>query len=162
MRVAGCPSDSLFAGQVAGELIQSAEEVAMLILANTAKPRLLRYKRPYLNSCTIRLFQNEWTPAGGDAASDYVEASFVGYSAQPLNDFGLSYLNGSGQGQMNSCAHVWRQGVATPANLIYGYYVTDRAGWLVFAERRAGPPVEMAAVGAEYSLSISFLEDTLR
>lgn len=134
----------------------------MIELNDKAKVVLLAQKLKYLRSLTLRLFQNDWRPSGTDSAADYVEATFAGYLPQDLTDFGPAFLNPSGQGQTNSCVHTFRQSVAVPANTVYGYYVTDRNGYLIFSERRVAGPVVMNAVNATYIAAISFLEDTYR
>ena len=134
----------------------------MIELIDRAKPVLLRLKLPYLRALRVRLFQNEWTPSGSDTAADYTEATFVGYAPQPLTDFGPTYLNTGQQGETDTCAHIWTQAVADPVNVIYGYYVTDPNGYVIFAERNTAGAVRMDRIGAVYSLRIAFLEDTLR
>jgi hypothetical protein len=134
----------------------------MIILDNKAKPTLLRYKLPYLNSLTVHLYQNDYWPIDDDDVSSYHECNFGGYDSQPLDDFGPPYLNDSGQGQTDTGPHEWVQTLASPANWVYGYYVTDSNGWLIFADRNDAGKKHMDRTGAVYSLRIHFLEDTYR
>jgi hypothetical protein len=90
-----------------------------------------------------------------------VEAAFTGYAPKPLGCFRDAYLNFARQGEADTCPLVWIQTVASPENTVYGYYVTDANGYLIWAERRVSGPERMASAGAVYSLSIAFLLDTL-
>jgi hypothetical protein len=134
----------------------------MIELMNAAKPVLLQLKLKYLKTLSLRLFKNDIEPRGTNTADDYVEADFPGYVAQDLSDFGRAYENRHGQGQADTCTHEWRMNAPSPANLVYGYFVTDPYGWLIFADRNPDGPVAMNRVDARYTLRINFLEDTLR
>jgi hypothetical protein len=136
--------------------------MTMIEIVNAAKPVLLTRKLPYLRSLTLRLYMNDWTPSGIDEADDYEECTFAGYSSQSLSDFGPAYLNAFGQGQSDTYNHQWIMPSLTPTNSIYGYFVTDSNGYLIFADRREEGPFEMDGIGATFDLVINFLEDTLR
>lgn len=134
-----------------------------IVINDLAKPVLLTLKLPYLRSLVLRLYQNDYTPVDGpDEASSYVEADFSGYEPQDLSDLGNAYLNEFGLGESDTETHEWTQNNDVPENTIYGYYVTDVNGYLIFAERNEDGPVVMDHVGATYEMILNFLEDMLR
>lgn len=134
----------------------------MIVLQNDAKPVLLGQKLPYMRKLTLRLFQNFKAFDGDSTTDDFVEATFAGYLAQDLRDLGRPYKNRNNQGESDTCPHTWRVNAPGPPNDIYGYYVTDANGWLIFFDVRGATPTRMSDVGATYTLVINFLEDTLR
>jgi len=132
----------------------------MIVLANSGKTRLLDQKVLLLNNCTIRLFQNNHTPGAGDLATDYIEATFAGYGAGKLLDFAASSINAGGKAQANATAKTWTATGPSPSNVIYGYYVTDGTGALIYAEAAPGGGFTVNAAGMAYTVQPSFTDDT--
>lgn len=124
-------------------------------IVNGIKTTLLNQQRTWWNGLTLRLYQNNRTPAETDVASDYTEATFPGYAAQALNDFGTPFLNGANKAQMQSGLHTFTSTGSSPSNTIYGYYVTDSGGNLVGAELRAAGPVTINASGQQYNVIVN-------
>lgn len=88
--------------------------------------------------CTLRLYTNNKTPAAGDVAADYTEASGSGYSAKTLTaaSWGVTSAN-------PSVATYAIQTFTFSGALgnVYGYYVTRNSdGKLLFAERPTDAP----------------------
>jgi len=136
-----------------------------IVLANLAKPVLLGLKLSTLNGGSMRLFKNNLTPTGANVLSDFVEADFTGYptgTGVPLTGvFGTPYLNGSNQGETDGSLVTFTQtGTGTTCD-VYGYYVLDGSGNLLFSERNAAAPIAMNAAGLSYTVLPQFLEDTL-
>jgi hypothetical protein len=132
-----------------------------IVINAAAKPVLLGLKLPYLRKLVLRLYQNDYTPIPVDEASSYVEADFTGYEPQHLDDLSPAYLNGWDVGESDTGPHIWLVTLDDIPNDIYGYYVTDENGYLIFAERDADAPTAMVDEGDTYTLIINFLEDYL-
>lgn len=95
---------------------------------------------------TIRLFQNDHNPASTDTEADYVEADFGGYSGSQELAWGIPFVNGSGNGEVNAAQVEWNCDGTGSDNLIYGVYVTDGDDNLTYAERFDAPQT-MAEAG---------------
>ena len=90
----------------------------------------------------LRLFQSNTTPAEGDTAGTYTEATFSGYSAITLT--GASWAAASG-GSIAFAQQTFTHNGGGVSNAIYGYYLTQLgSGILVWAERDATAPVTIA------------------
>jgi hypothetical protein len=98
---------------------------------------------------TLKLFQNNITPAETDTALTYTEASFTGYSAKTLTRTlsGTTWSTPAGTGTTleaqdaksvyGAAAQSW---TGTSAQTIYGYYIVGAtSGKLICAERFASP-----------------------
>jgi len=91
----------------------------------------------------IRLFQNNYFPDPTDTIAAYIEATFSGYPGGTVLAFGAAFINGAGQGEVASMPVTWNHDGGPTANTIYGVYVTDTLGDLVYAER-FGAPITMS------------------
>lgn len=84
---------------------------------------------------TIKLFQNNYIPVAGTVIGDLTEATFSGYAAQALAGGAVSgMLDASGRAVAQWNAVTFTKAGAT-GNTIYGYYVIDGSGNLLWAER---------------------------
>lgn len=85
----------------------------------------------------LKLFTNDYTPVASSAAGDFTEATFTGYSGETLAraSFNDATTDGNGKAQITYADLTWTLD-ANPAT-VYGYYVTDAGGNLLFAERFA-------------------------
>lgn len=107
----------------------------------------------------LRLYQNNVAFVPGLLAAAFTEANFGGYTPALAIPFGpatpLAELNGFTKGQTTTFAS---DGTA-PANDVYGFYLTDAAGDLVYCASFDTGPKHMAVVGDEieiaHGLSIS-------
>lgn len=94
---------------------------------------------------TLRLFQNNHVPAVGDTNANYTEATFSGYAAVALGTWNAAYLNGSNKGETDADVASFAHNGGGVSNTIYGAYVTDNVGNVIYAEAFSAPVV-MAAV----------------
>lgn len=133
----------------------------MIVLSRAGKLQLLNEKRTFLNTCTLRLFQNNLQPTDANVVADFTEATFDGYAAQPLDDFGVAALDQNNKGRIVAPLHTFTATGGVTANQIYGYYVTDPAGALVYSDRNAAAPVTVSGDGSAYTVVPAFLEDSM-
>jgi hypothetical protein len=114
---------------------------------------LLDGMRQWINDepCKIKLYKNDYTPKqdGTDTVNDYLEADFGGYSEKTLNNLGTPVMK-DGAAICLSPLLVWRR--TSGSNTIYGYYVVDGNGNLLWAERRPSGPRTIDAATPEYAL----------
>lgn len=105
---------------------------------------------------TLCLFQNDHTPTEGDDNSDYVEADFDGYLAVGVDSWTPPYLNGANKAETDEINRTFTQTGTGVTNDIYGYYVKNSAGDIIWAERDPSAPVAMDAIGKTYTVFLRF------
>ena len=92
---------------------------------------------------TLKLFTNDKTPAEGDVAGDYTEASGSGYAAKTLTGSSWSVANDAGV----TTAEYAEQEFAFSGALgnVYGYFIIGAtSGLILWAERFTGAPFNVA------------------
>lgn len=112
-----------------------------LILADSgAVAMLTRFFSVADNDLTLKLFVNDITPSDTDTAGTYTEASGGGYSAKALTEasWAVSVVGGIPQAAAPEQTFTFTGALDTNPN-IYGYYVVDGVGTLIYAERSATP-----------------------
>lgn len=94
----------------------------------------------------VKLFKNDFVPLVTSDVADYVEATFPGYSSQPIGVFAdPEYDAITEQSTCTAPLLTWTQTSGSAQN-IYGYYVTSSDGSLVyFAQRGDYVPIVMSA-----------------
>jgi hypothetical protein len=92
----------------------------------------------------LKLFQSNTTPAEGDTAGTYTEATFSGYSSATLT--GTSW--GAASGSISYAQQTFTHNGGATSNSIYGYYMTQTtSGILLLAERDGSAPFTLANNG---------------
>ena len=128
-----------------------------LIIPNEGEKRLLDLLTADRSNWSVRLFQNDVTPADTDTVATYTEATFSGYSAQSCPAFAASVTNAAGKAEATASSAVafTHSGGAT-ANTLYGYYVV-RTGdsVLLFAERFSDGSRTLSSAGQEVRLTLT-------
>lgn len=124
------------------------------VWADNGVSKILGVKRTYLNSCSLRLFVNNHAPVHGDTVAAYTEASFAGYAALTPLSFGAPSVDGTGKGTIADASHTWTATGAGLPQTVYGYYVTDPDGSLVYAEANGGGFI-IGAAGVSYSVQLN-------
>lgn len=84
----------------------------------------------------VHLYVNDHSPTADDTLADYVECALIGYAAQLLIRSGWSVADPLAHAVLIEQATPRRffpLGITVPT-LVYGYYVTDEAGALAWAE----------------------------
>jgi len=117
---------------------------------------LLGYLRSQFNgvACRCRLFQNDKVPADADVASNYTEATFTSYAFQNAQSW-VAPTSSGGVAQITHPTLTWTVGAVGVGNQIYGYYITDGTGQLLWAERDPNAPINMAATGNTYAVTLA-------
>ncbi len=83
----------------------------------------------------VRLFQNNYTPVAATVAGDLTEANFSGYAAAaPAGGAVAGALDAENRAVATWNSITFTKNGAT-GNTIYGYYVTEMTGLLLWVER---------------------------
>jgi len=123
-----------------------------LVVCDGGKQLELAQLQSYFNAnAWLRLFQNNHTPAHGDVLATYTEATFSGYAAIQLVSWGAPYLSADFHAWIDEIVRTFTASASSPANTIYGYYVTKGSTDLLWAEL-ALTPVTINASGQQYSV----------
>jgi len=116
----------------------------------------------WLNGLRAGLFQNDWEPQRHHTLAQVQPASFSGYAGLlTLNIWSAAVLLGE-VAYADAQVKTWTHNGGAIANWIFGYYVVDLAGSLVWAERSArapelvGPPSPIYQVTPRYGLRSRF------
>lgn len=101
---------------------------------------------------TLRLYVNNKTPEDSDTVSDYTEASGFGYSAIALNaaNWDFTTVSGVSTATYNS---VQTFTFTSGPVVIYGYYVTDGGGNLIWVQRFSVASVTIPAGGGDIDIT---------
>lgn len=89
----------------------------------------------------LRLYNNTPTPAQTSVASDFSETSFGGYVPATLNSWGTPFVNSFGNVESDHPNVSFTFDGSTGSETLNGFFVTDAAGNLVWAEQFGGPIV---------------------
>ena len=104
---------------------------------------------------TLRLFKNDYTPIATSAVGDLTEADFTDYTAKTLNRSGWSAsttITGAASITYGT-AQTWTCGAT--GNTVYGAYVLDGSGNLVWAERFAEERVLVSSDTITYTPTLT-------
>ncbi len=105
---------------------------------------------------TLRLFKNDHVPAVTDTNANYTEANFSGYATFALGNWAAGFVNSDGKGEIDATPHTFAHNGGAVANTVYGVYVTNNAGDVVYAERFDAPRVLSAATDSiDYTAKIT-------
>jgi hypothetical protein len=103
----------------------------------------------------IKLFKNDYTPVDGSSVGNFVEADFDGYASQGIAAWGAPIAVGP-RGQIQSASNTFTKAAGVVPNDIYGYYVLDGGGSLLWAERDPAAPIPIHNAGDKYIITPTF------
>jgi len=104
-----------------------------------------------LEGAELHLYSNNHTPLAGDTVADYDECTFDGYAAIPLVGWTAPAILLSGKAGTDLGPQTFTAGGSVTPEDVYGIYVTDSLGVLVYAELNPAGLVVMSVPGQEYS-----------
>jgi len=111
-----------------------------------------------LEGAALCLFKNNYTPVGVTILIDLVECDFDGYSRINLTGWPAATLDGNNKASTELAFKTFTMtGITTP-NDVYGIFVLDGLGNLLYAERNPGGPVTMNTNGQTYSYKPVFTD----
>jgi hypothetical protein len=102
---------------------------------------------------TLKLFATNVTPTDASTAGSFTEAAGGGYASKTLTNGSWTESNSGGIEQAAYAQQTFTfTGVLTTNTVIYGYYIIDADGVLVYAEL-AGAPFTPANNGDTYKVT---------
>lgn len=122
----------------------------MLTLVIGGQRALLALLRPYLATLQIGLFTNDWRPAIPDTIAAVQEATYTGYARQSITSWSAVFTNLAGQAEVDAPAYTFQVTAPSSAQYVYGYFVADNLGNLIWGERNPAGPQPMFGLGAPY------------
>jgi hypothetical protein len=88
------------------------------------------------DNLTLKLFCNNVNPADGDTAATYTEATGGGYAAKPLSMANFAVSTALGIAQAAYAQQIFAfTGPLTTNGTIYGWYLVDADGTLIYAQK---------------------------
>jgi hypothetical protein len=137
-----------------------SDKVALKLVDNGAYTLLNQLAIWFAANCVLHLYKNNYTPVEGSTSSNFTEADFTGYAPVALASWSLPVLTPPYE-QVTSAAVPFTVGTVGVGNTIYGYYVTDLGGALLWAERDPNAPIAMTATGNQYTVIPRFSMQSL-
>lgn len=104
---------------------------------------------------SLKLFANNRTPAAADTEANYTEATGGGYAAKALTAANWSDAGGDPITASYAQQTFTFTGALTTNPTIYGYYVVDNNGLLIYVERLA-TPFTPANAGDTLAVTLTF------
>lgn len=102
---------------------------------------------------TLRLFVNNIVPAVGQLAADYLQPAGSWYSPILLNAWGVPFVNPANQAEIDEIVRTWTASGTVVSESVYGYYVVNPGGILVWSELAPSGPIPMNTPGNVVSLT---------
>lgn len=125
--------------------------VAQLELIESLRTTLERFNA---EGFLLALYRNDVYPSYSSSATDFLPATFGGYSGPVVLDLwdavGVEWVQPRAVGLH---PEVTFTADGTVAGLVYGYYVVDALGELRFAERDPSAPISMSSSGQLYRVN---------
>lgn len=119
-----------------------------LLVPNVGEADMLRavVGHTAMGNLTLRLYQNNITPAETDGDATYTEATFTGYSAAALTGASWTVTEGA-PSDASYAQQTFTSSADQASQSIYGYYLTRGVSELVWAERFTDGPYAIANNG---------------
>lgn len=133
-----------------------------IVLSEDGRRGVLGVLRQFwLPTLTYRLFSNDYVPTILSVPSDFTSPTFDFYLPQlPKNWTGV-YTSPEATARTTADPLIWMVGPMGGADTIYGYWVTDSFGYVVFSERNPAGGLPMILPGARYPILPRFDVGTL-
>jgi hypothetical protein len=116
------------------------ENLALEMIVNKTAPTNL----------TVKLFKSNTTPAESDVAATYTESTFTGYSAQALT---AGTWGAAAAGTITYGAQLTFTCSGASSENVYGYFVVNAGGTLLYSERDGSAPFAIANSGDAVKLT---------
>jgi len=126
-----------------------------LKIPDVSQLTLLDLLRSSLNgaSLKVRLFKNNYTPVAGSVIASFTEANFSGYAAGNLGTLAAATTVSGKASTTAGTSNTWTKSGAT-GNDVYGYYITDSGGTVLYwAERGGAAPYSLNTNGEGLSVT---------
>ena len=126
-----------------------------LLVPNVGEVRLLRYiiGNASPTSLQLHLYTNNRTPDEADTEASYTTAVAIGYGVATLSPSSWSVGTDSGTSSaLYNSGITFTFGTAASTQNVFGYYVSDNLGNLLWSERFPGAPFALPSSGGEIAI----------
>lgn len=110
---------------------------------------------------SLGLFVNNFTPEPANVLSDFTPASFDGYAPFTFGLWGETFLNSEGNAESDYPSLSWLVGPGGGVDTVYGYYVFDAQGYVLWSERDPRNGIAMKLPGQRYIVVPRFMAGAL-
>lgn len=119
----------------------------IITFPNVGGLEVLALLQAELANCVVSLFQENITPSKNSVKADYeaAECDFSGYTTKTVAAFNDPAIDGNNDAIMLSPQTTWTQTADTITNTVYGGWVENAAGDLMFAFKFTTPRLMLAA-----------------
>lgn len=104
---------------------------------------------------SLRLYVNDYTPTATSVATDFTEASYNGYAAQAVGDWGNPTKISDDEYQIALPQKTFTVSSDGGTDEVYGYYFTDASDNVYSAGRDVNAPTRMNIEGDEFPIEIT-------
>lgn len=102
---------------------------------------------------TLKLYQNNITPADTDTAATYTESTFAGYAAKALTGASWNFASGTPSSATRAATETFTRNATGAAENCYGYFlIQTTSGTLLWSERFTGAPYPLSNNGDNIQL----------
>lgn len=109
----------------------------------------------------LGLFVNDLVPQPSNVLSDFTAATFDSYAPKVFGLWGETFLNTAGNAESDYPLCSWLVGSGGGVDTVYGYYVFDAQGFVLWSERDPRNGVPMNRPGDRYLLVPRFMAGAL-
>lgn len=129
-----------------------------LKVPNLGELFLLLVLRSNWPTLSMGLFVSDYTPADGDNLATYtaIEATFPGYARVDLTGWTFPAADGAGRARTAAALVTFTRTVTGSPQFVWGYFVTEPGGTLLWAERHPAPPVRMELAADVFRVNPAF------
>lgn len=120
---------------------------------------LAMHRTTWGNTLRCHLYQNNVTPADATVIGSFTEATFSGYAYANILNWTIPATVG-GRATTTADAITFTNSTGAVGNAIYGYYVTDSANNLLWAEKDPNAPIGINVTGDNYVITPKFAGST--
>lgn len=126
-----------------------------LYIADDGLVRLLDVLASAFDGLRVGLFRETRVFAPGDTIADYlpIECSFPGYVRQDITSWASATLAHENLAVTLGSLCTWTRAAGPGAEDVYGYFIVDSDGELLWAELVPTGPVTMTTAGQEFQLA---------
>jgi hypothetical protein len=107
-------------------------------------------------SVNMRLFKNNVTPDPALGVGQFTEADFSGYAPTTLPSFTVAVVSHVAQGSAAPQSFTADGGIVGSPQTVYGYYVTDSGGALLWSELIATGPTAFVNPGDQLQVTPNY------
>jgi len=109
-----------------------------------------------MDAFTVHLYKNDYTPVDGSVDTDFTEADFSGYAGGISLSTHATPSTVAGRATTTWTPKIWTHNGGGTSNLVYGYFVLNSGGDVIWAERDPSAPRSMAVLGDAINVFLTY------